>query len=225
MEALGVFIEREIELVSLTQQDDLATAVLRKKDGSEETVHPHWVIGCDGAHSAVRRLTQTPFEGASIGLSFFLGDLEIEGPDSPGDELSIHLSQGDVVFMGRISDRIVRLIVALHGQKEEDVRKELSIEDFQSAIDRVGVRVTVRGAEWKTPFHARDSQAKQYRIGNVFLAGDASHIHSPVGGQGMNTGIQDVANLAWKIAAVSRGADRALLAATMKNAAKLAAIC
>ena len=74
-------------------------------------------------------------------------------------------------------------------------------------VDRIGVGVQVRSASWMTPFHVTDRQAEHYRIGSVFLAGDASHIHSPVGGQGMNTGIQDAANLAWKLAAVARGAD------------------
>ncbi len=73
------------------------------------------------------------------------------------------------------------------------------------------VRVKIVSSAWMTPFRVNDRQAKEYRIGNVFLAGDASHIHSPVGGQGMNTGIQDVANLGWKMAAVARGADDALL--------------
>ena len=87
----------------------------------------------------------------------------------------------------------------------------MTIDDLQRAADQVGVRVKIHSAEWMTPFHVNDRQAKHYRIGNVFLAGDASHIHSPVGGQGMNTGIQDVANLAYKLAAVARGADESLL--------------
>jgi hypothetical protein len=78
-------------------------------------------------------------------------------------------------------------------------------------VDQAGVRVNIHSSEWMTPFRVNDRQAKHYRIGNVFLAGDASHIHSPVGGQGMNTGIQDVANLAWKLAAVARGGEEKVL--------------
>ena len=210
MEALGVKTEREVELIALTQEPELR-AMIRRADGQTEEVLPRWVIGCDGAHSAVREKTGTAFEGASVGMSFFLADAEIAGPDAPHDELSLHVSRGDVVFMARLTDRVVRLIVALHEQPKMDGDRELTVEDLQGMVDRVGVRVQIGRAEWMTPFHVTDRQAKHYRIGDVFLAGDASHIHSPVGGQGMNTGIQDAANLAWKIAAVARGAEDRLL--------------
>ena len=159
----------------------------------------------------VREKTGITFEGARVGISFFLADAEITGPDVPQNELSLHLSHGNVVFMARLTDRIVRLIVALHDQHKIDSDRELTVQDLQRMVDRVGVRIQIRSADWMTPFHVTDRQAKHYRVGNVFLAGDASHVHSPVGGQGMNTGIQDVANLAWKLAAVARGADDTLL--------------
>ncbi len=209
MEQLGVKTERKVELESLTQKDDSVRVTLRHADGTREEVTARWVIGCDGAHSAVREKTGTPFEGGSIGLSFFLGDLELEGQDVPDNDLTIHVHRGDILFMGRLNDKVVRMIVALHADQRQEV--ELTVGDFQRAADQLGVRVKVRSSEWMTPFHVSDRQAKRYRIGNFFLAGDASHIHSPVGGQGMNTGIQDVANLAWKLAAVARGADEALL--------------
>lgn len=184
---------------------------MRHPDGRIEELRPTWVFGCDGAHSIVREKMAVPFEGGGVGLSFFLGDVEIEGNDAPDRELSIHLHHGDVVFMGRLSDKWVRLIVALHSAQGEDGDRRLTIEDFQKAVDHVGVRIRIRSSEWMTPFRVNDRQARHYRVGNVFLAGDASHIHSPVGGQGMNTGIQDIANLAWKVAAVARGADDSLL--------------
>ena len=210
MESMGIKTERNVELVSLSQQPELQ-ATLRHADGATEAVSPRWLIGCDGAHSAVREKTGTPFEGGRVGISFFLADAEITGPDVPQDELSLHVSHGNVVFMARLTDRIVRLIVAMHEQPKIDSDRELTVQDFQAMVDRVGVRIQIPSAEWMTPFHVTDRQAKHYRIGNVFLAGDASHIHSPVGGQGMNTGIQDVANLAWKLAAVARGANDSLL--------------
>jgi 2-polyprenyl-6-methoxyphenol hydroxylase-like FAD-dependent oxidoreductase len=209
MESLGVRTERGVELLEL-KQDPHLHAMLRQPDGRTEEITPRWVIGADGAHSTVREKMGVAFEGGGVGLSFFLGDCEIEGPDVPGDELSLHVRDGDVLFMGRLSDRIVRLIVATHEQQSEENR-EITIEDLQRAVDRIGARVKIRSAEWLTPFHVNDRQAKHYRMGNVFLAGDASHIHSPVGGQGMNTGMQDAANLAWKIAAVARGASDTLL--------------
>ena len=210
MESHGVRAERSVELVSLKQNGEIR-ATLRHADGRTEEVVPRWLLGCDGAHSLVREKTGTPFVGGGVGLSFYLGDCEVDGPDVPKDELSIHVHHGDLVFLGRLSQRIVRVIVALHEQQDDRDRQDLTIEEMQRAVDRVGVKMTIKSAEWLTPFHVNDLQAKHYRIGNVFLAGDASHIHSPVGGQGMNTGIQDVANLAWKLSAVARGADDSLL--------------
>ena len=210
MESLGLQTERSVELVSLTQDPDIG-ATLRHADGRQEEVFPRWLIGCDGAHSVVREKTGTAFEGGSVGMSFFLADAEVEGSEVPGEELSLHVKGGDILFMGRLSDKTVRLIVALQEEPQWGADRDLTVEDFQRMIDRIGVRVQVRSASWMTPFHVTDRQAEHYRIGNVFLAGDASHIHSPVGGQGMNTGIQDVANLAWKLAAVARGADDSLL--------------
>jgi hypothetical protein len=115
------------------------------------------------------------------------------------------------VSMGRISDTCVRMTVALHAERGRDEYSRLALEDFQRAVDRLGVRVKVRSVGWTTPFRVNERQARHYRLRNVFLAGDASHIHSLVGGQGMNTGIQDAANLAWKLAAVVRGAGESLL--------------
>jgi 2-polyprenyl-6-methoxyphenol hydroxylase-like FAD-dependent oxidoreductase len=211
MEALGAKTERGVGLTSLTQQDGRVVARLRHSDGKEEELVSRWVIGCDGAHSSVREMLGIPFLGGGVGLSFFLGDLEIDGPDAPGDELSVHFHDGDVVFLARISSSLTRMIVAVHARQRETLDRELTVADFQEALDNASVHVTVRSAEWMTPFHVNDRQARDYRAGSVFLAGDASHIHSPVGGQGMNTGIQDVANLVWKLAAVSRGAGEGLL--------------
>jgi hypothetical protein len=169
-------------------------------------------VGCDGAHSVVRGEAHVPFKGDTVGLDFFLGDLELNGPDVPGDDLSVHLHRGNVVFVGRLDDKLVRVIVILQrAASDPPLTRQPTIQDFQAALDRTGAKMTVTSAAWMTPFHINQRKAENYRIENVFLAGDASHIHSPVGGQGMNTGIQDAANLAWKLAAVADGARSELL--------------
>jgi 2-polyprenyl-6-methoxyphenol hydroxylase-like FAD-dependent oxidoreductase len=211
MERLGVTAERGTELVSITQPESRVNVTLRHPDGRKEEVNPNWVIGCDGAHSTVRSLMDIPFEGGGVDLFFFLGDMELDGPDAPGDDLVLHFHRGDVVFMARLPNGLVRLIVASHSGQDGNPQRDLTLKDFQDAVDRAGVKVKVCRADWMTPFRVNDRQARHYRAGSVFLAGDASHIHSPVGGQGMNTGIQDVANLAWKLAAVARGAGDSLL--------------
>jgi 2-polyprenyl-6-methoxyphenol hydroxylase-like FAD-dependent oxidoreductase len=216
MESLGVTTERQTELVRFEQEGDGISALLRHAGGVEEPIRPRWLVGCDGAHSIVRQQTGIPFEGGGIALSFFLGDLELEGPDTPTDFISIHLHHGNVVFLGRLSDTLTRVVVVLHSQQGQnpqgrDPQRELTLKDFQDPMNEAGVQATIRSSEWMTPFNVHDLQARHYRSGNVFLAGDASHIHSPVGGQGMNTGMQDAANLAWKLGAVARGADLHLL--------------
>jgi 2-polyprenyl-6-methoxyphenol hydroxylase-like FAD-dependent oxidoreductase len=211
MESLGVRIDRNAELISFTQSEGAISSILRRGDGREEQIESRWIVGCDGAHSTVRKLCSIPFEGDGVGLSFFLGDLEIDGPDAPTDFLALHLHKGDVLFMGSLSEKWTRLIVALHAKQNAESERDPTIADFQDAADRAGVRIKIHSSDWMTPFHVNDRQAEHYRSGNAFLAGDAAHIHSPVGGQGMNTGIQDAANLAWKLAAVVRGADERLL--------------
>jgi 2-polyprenyl-6-methoxyphenol hydroxylase-like FAD-dependent oxidoreductase len=211
LQSLGGTVERNLELVALKNSDLSVEARLRHPDGTLETASARWLVGCDGAHSKVRELIDVSFEGESVPLNFFLGDLEIEGPDTPGDDLTIHLHHGDVVFIGRLGENLYRFIIALHGQQEVLAHTSLTLADFQNAIDRAGLRITARFSPWMTPFRVNDRQAERYRVKNSFLAGDAAHIHSPVGGQGMNTGIQDAANLAWKLAAVARGAEPNLI--------------
>jgi 2-polyprenyl-6-methoxyphenol hydroxylase-like FAD-dependent oxidoreductase len=117
------------------------------------------------------------------------------------------------VIVPPVSDAQPVIAVQPAGDVNTDagLKRQLTLQDFQNAADFMGARIHVNRADWMTPFSVNDRIATHYRIGNIFLAGDASHIHSPAGGQGMNTGMQDVANLAWKLAAVTAGADDKLL--------------
>lgn len=122
-------------------------------------------------------------------MNFFLGDLELEGPELLGDELKVYLHHGDVVFIGRLTEDIFRVIVATHEEQNSQQHKtDLTISDFRAPIDRAGIRLKVMSAKWMTPFRVNDGRAEHIRQNHIFLADDASHIHSPVGGQGMNTG-------------------------------------
>src|SRR5581483_11458259 len=191
LHSLGGEIERGLELVGFDQSGDNVSYQLRNANGEIENGSSRWLIGCDGARSKVRELLRVPFSGATVGLHFFLGDLEFESPRDFGDEFRVYLHRGDVVFIGRLTDKLYRVIVALHDIPEGGVQRQLTIADFQGPMDRAGVPLKAVGAAWMTPFHVNDRQAEHTRIENTFLAGDASHIHSPVAGQGMNTGIQD----------------------------------
>jgi 2-polyprenyl-6-methoxyphenol hydroxylase-like FAD-dependent oxidoreductase len=210
LSSIGGRIERGVELTSFVNGPAGVEARLRHADGRAEVAWFRWVVGCDGAHSAVRHGLDVPFEGDTVGLSFLLGDLELDGDRVPGDELRIYLHRGDVVFFGRLRERVWRVILVEHGRDWADTTPDLS--DFQRMIDRVvGPGIRVVGSEWVSPYRVNQRKARHYRVASAFLAGDACHIHSPVAGQGMNTGIQDAANLGWKMGAVERGAPEALL--------------
>lgn len=208
VEAQGGRVERQVELRSLRSGQERVDCELVHADGSSERVSCAYLIGADGAHSTVRHLLGMPFEGGSIDYDFFLGDLRVQG-DVPDDELSVHLHHGNLVFLGRMDETHCRFIVALHG---DPMNREPEVEDFQAAIDLVGIEnLRVSEPRWMTAFHISERKTPAYSQGRVFLAGDATNIHSPVGGQGMNTGIQDAANLMWKLALVESGRARPLL--------------
>lgn len=201
VEAQGGVIEREVMLQNFTDTGERVDCELLHADASVEPVSASYLVGADGAHSTVRRLLGMPFEGRSVDYDFFLGDLRVQG-DVPSDGLSVHLHEGNLVFAGRMDDTHARFIVALH---DDPMQREPTVDDFQSAIDLVGMEnVRVSEPRWMTAFHVSERKTPAYSRGRVFLAGDATNIHSPVGGQGMNTGIQDAANLIWKIALVQQ---------------------
>ena len=195
IESLGGAIEREVTLEYFEERESGVECVLLGKRGGRDTVTACYLVGADGAHSTVRGILGMPFEGESLELNFFLGDLRVDG-DAPGDELDVHLQSGNLVFIGRIDDMYCRVIVALHDHPD----REPSVQDFQDAIDLTGIEnVRVGDPRWMAAFRVSERRTPAYSRGRVFLAGDATNIHSPVGGQGMNSGIQDAANLMWKI--------------------------
>jgi len=214
LSSLGVEVERQTELTGFeAEADGLGSlARLRYSDGHEEHTRFRWIVGCDGAHSTVRAGIGVPFEGATSSLHFLLGDLRLVGEDLPGDELQVHLHRGgDILALGRLREDIYRVVLALHEEQTSGLRQVPELEDFNAAFKRSRLKIIAESAAWSAPFSVNQRKAARYRKGSVFLAGDAAHIHSPVGGQGMNTGIQDAANLAWKLAAVEQGANDRLL--------------
>lgn len=204
LKAEGIEIERNVDLVACQQTADAVDATLRHADGREEAFITPWLIGCDGAHSAVRRLLALPFEGHAFEESFSLADVRLEA-DLPDDEVTVYLSSGDIVALFPLpGERRFRIIIERH--EGPPVEGEPMLADFQQALDAHGpAGARVSDAVWMSHFRISQRQVEHYRRGRVFLAGDAAHIHSPVGGQGMNTGIQDACNLGWKLALVSRG--------------------
>jgi 2-polyprenyl-6-methoxyphenol hydroxylase-like FAD-dependent oxidoreductase len=197
----GVEVERSCELVGLGQTPDGVTAQLRGADGAEETVQAAYLAGCDGAHSAARQALGLAFAGGTYEHLFYVADVKARGPVM---DRELHISLDEVDFLGVFplkAQGSARLIGTVRDGADaqplgwEDVRGEV--------IRRMGIEV--EKVNWFSTYHVHHRVAEGFRRGRVFLLGDAAHIHSPVGGQGMNTGIGDAVNLGWKLAAALQG--------------------
>jgi 2-polyprenyl-6-methoxyphenol hydroxylase-like FAD-dependent oxidoreductase len=211
LESCGVVIERGVELEEIHQQSDDVGCTLRHADGRRESVHARYLAGCDGAHSTVRKQAGIPFEGGAYPQEFALGDVEADGLEL-GAIHAFGAGRGFAMFFPLGHPRTWRVMAMEAGRQRaidngSDVTtNHLSLVELQSMVaEPTYGSVTLRDAAWLTRFRLHHRQATQYRDTRVFLAGDAAHIHSPVGGQGMNTGIQDAWNLGWKLAMVARG--------------------
>ena len=211
--SVGGTVEREVELTGFTQDANGVRATLRHKDGREETVETPWLIGCDGAHSTVRHGLGLTFDGSAEGGDWILADVRLEGDGKPpSDEIAPFLhDDGPFVVFPIPGDR-ARIIAAVGKGDPARPRPETTLEDVQQLIDRrAGGGFRALDPVWLANFRINERKVAEYRHGRVFLAGDAAHIHSPAGGQGMNTGMQDAFNLAWKLALVARGEANAKL--------------
>jgi 2-polyprenyl-6-methoxyphenol hydroxylase-like FAD-dependent oxidoreductase len=213
----GIEVERGVELVSFSTGKQQVSCTLRHRDGSTEQVRARYLVGCDGAHSSVRQGAGIPFEGGRYPHTFALADLEVDG-ELERDVAHAYLGASGMLFffpLGRPATwRMAGMRPMVSGANEhEQEAVEPSLADLQAIADAfTGGRLRLRDPVWLTYFRLHHRHATRYRAGRVFLAGDAAHIHSPAGAQGMNTGIQDAWNLGWKLALVERGlADHGLL--------------
>jgi 2-polyprenyl-6-methoxyphenol hydroxylase-like FAD-dependent oxidoreductase len=215
--ARGVPVERGVELVSFSSDSDGVACVLRSVDGGTEQVRCRYLVGCDGAHSAVREGAGIPFEGGTYPQTFVLADLEVDGELERGAAHSFLGGEGILLFfpLGRPATwRIVGIRPTSEEPGDcEQGTEPLTLAELQRICDRfTGGTLRLHDPAWLTYFRVHHRQAARYRSGRVFVAGDAAHVHSPAGAQGMNTGIQDAWNLGWKLALVAHGlADPALL--------------
>ena len=212
----GVTVERGTELGGFRARAGGVDCVLRHQDGREERVHAKFLVGCDGAHSTVRKGARIPFKGGAYLEDFMLGDVEVDGPLERDTLHSFAGSHGVAMFFPLGSPATWRIIAMRPGNGQPGIDQPaataLSLEELQSVVDgATGGTFRLRDSAWLTHFRLHHRQTARYRVGQVLLAGDAAHIHSPVGAQGMNTGIQDAWNLGWKLAIVARGRADAFL--------------
>src|ERR1700719_1033137 len=198
----GMVVEREKELVALSQSADAVQAVNRDSAGLEERSESSWLIGCDGAHSSVRHLLGLKFEGDAYPETFLLADVKLAGPV---DHVHIRLfltGEGLVGIFPFRGDR-ARVIVNTQTPPVSEPAGELKLDEIQAIVDsRTNSGIVLTDPTWLSRFDISHRRVQNFRVGRVFLAGDSAHIHSPAGGQGMNTGIQDACNLAWKLGLV-----------------------
>lgn len=205
-------VERQVELMAFQQDAHGVTCALRNSTDRIEEVRARWLLGCDGAHSTIRHILGIEFSGDADPNDWMLADIHIDGP-LPDDELSIYFHQSGLLAFFPIAGQRFRMIADLGPASAVATLPTPTLSDVQRMLDTRGPgRLTASDPIWLSGFRIHERKVANYRAGRVFLAGDAAHIHSPAGGQGMNTGMQDAFNLAWKLGLANRGrAGEALL--------------
>lgn len=201
--ALGIEVERQVELLGFEDDGQEVRATLRKSDGSEEKCSASYLAGCDGARSKTREVLKVGFPGGTYDHLFYVADVEAIGPPMDGG-LHVDLDDADflAVFPLQATGR-ARLIGSVRDEAAKDP-EQLKFEDIQDRAIR-NLKIEVTRVNWFSTYRVHHRVADAFGKGRAFLLGDAAHIHSPVGGQGMNTGIGDAVNLAWKLASVLDG--------------------
>ncbi len=201
----GVKVERTVGLESFTDQGNQVQAVLRKASGESETLTADWLIGCDGAHSTVRHGLGFTFDGTTQPSDWYLADGHISGLE-PQDRLHIFWHKDGILAFFPITEGRWRVIADLGPAQGDAHCPDPTLQEVQALITLRGTDgIVIKDAYWLAAFRINERKVSQYGRGRAFLAGDAAHIHSPAGGQGMNTGMQDAFNLAWKLALVIEG--------------------
>lgn len=211
----GVTVERRTALVDLRDGPDGVTCRLQGGDGSVTTVRARYVVGCDGAHSTVRTRSGIPFLGGRYAQTFLLADLAVDGLE-PGAVHAYLTPAGPLLFFPLEEPAPWRLIAmrptgsgpgaVTADDGEPTAARPVALDELQARCRAATSEpLTLHEPVWATGFRIHHRLAASYRVGRTFLAGDAAHIHSPAGAQGMNTGIQDAVNLGWKLALVTRG--------------------
>ncbi|QRN98614.1 FAD-dependent monooxygenase [Archangium violaceum] len=204
----GVKVDRGLGLEDFRQDADGVEATLKRADGQVERVKARWLLGCDGARSRVRKSAGIPFEGETYDDACVLADVHVEWPLGQGELCILPSTRGVMAAFPMPGEKRYRLFVVMPRDTlpEGDETTPLTLEEMQALVDRMApVPTRLSEPRWMTRYRLHRRGVPHYRQGRVFLAGDAAHIHSPAGGQGMNTGIQDAYNLAWKLALVTRG--------------------
>ena len=207
----GISVERTVALTAFVDRGDNVLATVRHAGGREEQVPCAWLLGCDGAHSTSRKMLGLEFAGGPASNDMMLADCRLEGP-LPTNELSFFWHHRGILAFFPYAAQRFRIIADMGRAQAEARRPDPTLAEVQKVVDERGPgNLRLVDAHWLTRFRINERKVAQYGRGRVLLAGDAAHIHSPAGGQGMNTGMQDAWNLGWKLALVHTGRARPAL--------------
>ncbi|GGS00313.1 FAD-dependent oxidoreductase [Streptomyces aureoverticillatus] len=202
---LGTEIRRGAEVVGLSQTEDGDQAGVTVELADGTVLRSRYLVGCDGGRSAVRKLLGVDFPGVAATVETLLGDMEVTEDPATIDAVVAEVRKTQLRFgAARQADGAYRIVVPADGVAED--RAMPTLEEFKAQLRAVaGTDFGVHSPRWLSRFGDATRQAERYRVGRVFLAGDAAHIHPPTGGQGLNLGVQDAFNLGWKLAAAVAG--------------------
>ncbi|MBE9063157.1 FAD-dependent monooxygenase [cf. Phormidesmis sp. LEGE 11477] len=220
LNSLGGEVEWNTKIVELDQEEKLSIT-LEHPDGSTSTIEPTYVIACDGAHSFCRKAVGAKLKGETFSSEFLIADLSLDWFGSK-DEWYVNFTDQGLFMLAPISNNLWRMLIEVPWNMQDKstdqqdspettaeyaYREEPTFEHLQEMVEQLGnpFNVKLQKPEWISYFRVHRRLIERFRYGNVFFAGDAAHLHSPAGGQGMNAGIQDAYNLAWKLALVCRG--------------------
>ena len=199
----GANIHYGSEVTGFTAHQDAVEVQVRAQDGLTRVLQAGWLVGADGMHSSVREALGMPFPGEAVVRSVMLADVRLA--ETPQDVLTVNAVGGMFCLIAPFGDGWYRVIAwDRHNQPPEST--PVSMAEVSDVTRQVhGTDFGMHDPRWMSRFHSDERQVPRYRAGRVLLAGDAAHVHSPAGGQGMNTSIQDAANLGWKLAATVQG--------------------
>ncbi len=201
----GVEVEWNTSLIDFQVEADGITCQIQSAEKGESTAHFPWVVGADGAHSRIRHGLKLAFPGESVDRRWILGDFSIEQEGDP-HFMRACLSDGGMIGLFPVGRHRWRMIHDTGEPRPDQAPGNPSTEDLQRLLDeQTSTGWKIRESFWLSEFFINERIVENYRHGRILLAGDAAHVHSPAGGQGMNTGLQDAVNLAWKLALVARG--------------------